>query len=255
MSVDVLHVRKVPRPRSEPFGSAVRTASVSLTATLASRYLHSEMSARVEGPDPGSPDPLTAGLAELKRRLEEIMSRPKATVRDAEEAAEAAKALAELMRAEARALRLLRVSPPKDPAGEPAKPRPGGLPLQGLSLHEAAHRVLETWGWPMHVRELGVRIKSGGWRHPRSTNARPDQIQYQLAARLPRHPETFRRFAPNTFGLAAWGDSPPRREAPKPRLGIFRSPPGQPSAQWLSEHPDEVMKQYFEDESNQWRSS
>ena len=198
------------------------------------------MSARVEASEPDTPDALTAGLDELKRRLEEIMARPKATVRDAEEAAEAAKALAELMRAEERALRLLRGSPPKDPAGEPTKPRPGGLPLEGLSLHEAARRVLERCGWPMHVRELGLRIKSGGWRHPRSVNARPDQIQYQLAARLPRHPETFKRFAPNTFGLADWGDSPPRSEAPKPRLGIISSgePYTGPSARWLSEHDE-----------------
>lgn len=198
------------------------------------------MSARVEPPGPASPDALTAGLAELKRRLEEIMSRPKVTVRDAEEAAEAAKALAELMRGEERALRLLRGSPPQDGAGRPAGPRLSGLPLEGLALHEAARRVLETWGWPMHVRELGLRIKSGGWRHPRSTNARPDQIQYQLAARLPRHPETFRKFGPNKFGLAEWGDTPPKLEAPKPRLGIISSgePYTGPSARWLSEHDE-----------------
>ncbi len=176
------------------------------------------------------------------------MSRPKATARDAEEAAEAAKALAELMRGEERALRVLRASPSEDRAGQPAKPRRSGLPLEGLSLHEAAHRVLETLGWPMHVRDLGVRIKAGGWRHPRSTNARPDQIQYQLAARLPRHPETFKRFAPNTFGLTEWGDAPPRREAPKPRLGIISSgePYTGPSARWLAEHDeawyDEMVK-------------
>lgn len=208
------------------------------------------MSARVGASEPGSSEALTAGLAELKRRLEEIMSRPKATARDAEEAAEAAKALAELMRGEERALRLLRATLPADRGREPVQPRAGGLPLAGLSLHEAARRVLETAGWPMHVRDLGVRIKAGGWRHPRSTNARPDQIEYQLAARLPRHPETFKKFAPNTFGLAAWGDSPPRREAPKPRLGIPSGgePYEGPSARWLSEHPeawyDDMVKDY-----------
>ena len=199
------------------------------------------MSARVEPPETGSTDPLTSGLAELKRRLEEIMSRPKVTVRDAEEAAEAAKALAELMRGEERALRLLRTSPaPQAGTGKPAGPARSGLPLEGLSLHEAARRVLETWGWPMHVRELGTRIKSGGWRHPRAADARPDLIQYQLAARLPRHPETFKKFGPNTFGLAEWGDSPPKTEAPKPRLGMVSSgePYTGPSARWLSEHPE-----------------
>ena len=205
------------------------------------------MSARVEPPEPGSPDTLAAGLGELKRRLGEIMSRPKATVRDAEEAAEAAKALAELMRGEERALRVLRGSPPLDRTGAPTKPRRSGLPLEGLSLHEAARRVLETAGWPMHVRDLGVRIKSGGWRHPRSTNARPDQIQYQLAARLPRHPETFKKFAPNTFGLTMWGDSPPRSERPKPRLGIFAS-----DGPFEHLEGDELMEAYFKDESNRW---
>jgi hypothetical protein len=208
------------------------------------------MSARVEPPEPGSPDDLTAGLTELKRRLEEIMSRPKATVRDAEEAAEAAKALAELMRGEERALRLLGTAPAADREPRPSVPRPGGLPLEGLPLHEAARRVLETGAWPMHVRDLGVRIKAGGWRHPRSAKARPDQIEYQLAARLPRHPETFKKFAPNTFGLAIWGDSPPRTEAPKPHLGIPSSgePYTGPSARWLSEHDeawyDDMVKDY-----------
>jgi hypothetical protein len=92
----------------------------------------------------------------------------------------------------------------------------------------------------MHVSELGDVIKVRGWRHPRSTNARPDQIQYQLAARLPRHPEVFKKFAPNTFGLAKWGDSPPRTERPRPRLGIKTGvePYTGPSARWLSEHPE-----------------
>jgi hypothetical protein len=207
------------------------------------------MSARVGPSEPGAPDdPHAAGLAELKRRLEGIMSRPKTTVRDAEEAAEAAKALADLLRGEERALRLLRTAPPEptpstgtsDDAARAARP-PGGQHLDGLPLHEAARRVLETWGWPMHVEELGLRIKGGGWHHPRSRDAKPNQIQYQLAAQLPRHPETFRKFGPNRFGLARWGDSPPRTAAPKPRLGTPSSgePYTGPSARWLAEHPEE----------------
>lgn len=207
------------------------------------------MSTRVELTGRGVPDDaLTAGLNELKRRLEEIMSRPKTTVRDAEEAAEAARALADLLRGEERALKLLGslFAPDAEadagPAGANTAPPPSAaLRLTGLTLHEAARRVLATCGWPMHVQELGVRIKAGGWRHPRSTRARPDQINYQLAARLPRHAETFRKFGPNTFGLTEWGDTPPKREAPKPRLGIPSSgePYTGPSARWLSEHPEE----------------
>lgn len=189
------------------------------------------MSARV-----GDRAAATGGLDELKRRLEEIVRRPKVTARDA--AAEAARALADLLRGEERALRLLRGS--SDEPGRRPDARSPSLPLEGLTLHEAARRVLEAAGWPMHVRELGVRIEAGGWRHPRAAHPRPDQIEYQLAARLPRHPETFRRFGPNTFGLTAWGDSPPRRGAPEPRLGRPSSgePYAGPSARWLSEHPE-----------------
>ena len=199
------------------------------------------MSAQVEPPEPGSPDAPTADLAELKRRLEEIMSRPKATVRDAEEAAEAAKALAELMRAEERALRLIggRSAAPVD--GSSRRP----YLLTGLTLHRAAERVLDDSGWPMHVSELGTLIKVRGWHHPRSQHARPDQIQYQLAARLPRHPDVFKKFAPNTFGLASWGDSPPRTERPEPRLGLFASDgPFEPL------EGDELMEAYSKDEAN-----
>ena len=189
-------------------------------------------------PEPSS---WNAELSALKERLEQIMRRPKVTARDAEEAGEAAKALADLLRGEERALRLLRSDTTSSIAGDTAgasKARP--YVLAGLPLHEAAQRVLEDSGWPMHVSELGDVIKVRGWRHPRSTNARPDQIQYQLAARLPQHPEVFKKFAPNTFGLAKWGDSPPRTERPRPRLGIKTDGPPYtgPSAQWLSEHPE-----------------
>ena len=178
----------------------------------------------------------TAELSALKERLEEILRRPKVTAREAEEAGEAAKALADLLRGEERALRLLRTEGVTPDAAEAKRP----YVLTGLSLHEAAQRVLEDSGWPMHVSELGDVIKVRGWRHPRSTNARPDQIRYQLAARLPRHPEVFKKFAPNTFGLAKWGDSPPRSERPRPRLGIKTEgePYTGPSARWLSEHPE-----------------
>lgn len=182
-------------------------------------------------------------LRQVKMQLEEIMRRPKVTVRDAEEAAEAARALADLMRAEERTLRLLRAT-----AGSSSVATSGTRSFAGLPLHEAAYIVLSRAGWPMHVRDLGVRIKIGGWLHPRSKNARPDQIEFQLAARLPRHPETFRKVAPNTFGLVEWGDSPPRTKRPKPQLGIL-------SDGSIRLDGDELMDAYVADERSQWDSS
>jgi hypothetical protein len=190
-----------------------------------------------------------AELSALKERLEEIIRRPKVTPRDADEAGEAAKALADLLRGEERALRLLRARGSPSDAGQAKQAKQPYL-LTGLTLHEAAQRVLDDAGWPMHVRELGTLIKIRGWRHPRSTNAPPDQIQFQLAARLPRHPDVFKKFAPNTFGLAKWGEAPPRTERPKPRLGLLGTDPAHegPSARWLSEHDDEWYDDMVKDE-------
>jgi HB1, ASXL, restriction endonuclease HTH domain len=190
-----------------------------------------------------------AELSALKERLEEILRRPKVTARDAEEAGEAAKALADLLRGEERALRLLRAEDPAPPNSSDHV----GLPaeasrrywLTGLPLHEAAERVLEDSGWPMHVGELGLLIKVRGWQHPRSKDAPPDRIRYQLAARLPRHPDVFKKFAPNTFGLATWGDSPPRTQRPKPRLGIAAS-----DGPFEQLDGEELMEDYFSDEAN-----
>lgn len=197
----------------------------------------------MSNPDIASEPPgWQAELSALKERLEEIMRRPKVTARDAEEAGEAAKALADLLRGEERALRLLRIEATPGDGGQDPDPAGARKPyvLAGLPLHEAAKRVLEDSGWPMHVSELGDIIKVRGWRHPRSKNARADLIRYQLAARLPRHPETFKKFAPNTFGLARWGDAPPLPRRPKPRLGLFGKDPNYrgPSARWLAEHPE-----------------
>ncbi len=194
-----------------------------------------------------NPSALSISIDELKRKLEEILARPKVTRHDAEEAVEAAQAIADLMRAEERALRLI------DGGSREAPSRSGsttGGTLAGLTLHEAARRVLQEAGWPMHARDLAVRIKAGGWRHPRSKNARPDQIVFQLAARLPRYPEIFRRVAPNTFALAEWGDSPPRTERPQPRFGLFTGPGGNLS-EWIGNHPEAP----FEGADEPWPSS
>jgi hypothetical protein len=146
---------------------------------------------------PGTPeateDEIVRAVETLKRKLEEVLARPKITYRDAQEAAEAAQLIGDLIRVEQRALRLVRGTETDLDTG-----RAGDL--AGFTLDEAARRVLREEGRPMHARELGARIKARGWRHPRSRAARPDQIIFQLAARLPRQPN-FERVAPNTFAL------------------------------------------------------
>lgn len=132
--------------------------------------------------------------------------------------------------------------------GENGVPAPEGIDLAGLSLHEAARRVLADAGRPLHARELGRRIKARGWRHPRSTAARPEQIVFQLAARLPHYPGLFRRVAPNTFALTEWDGTGAARERPRPRVGIFRGP-GEAISEMIGES-DEPFAQ-----GRPWRSS
>ena len=169
-------------------------------------------------------------VAKLRRRLEAAIEGPILTPEDAERAARAAEALAAYLRAETVAERALALD------AHPDMPRSGGL--EGLKLEDAAERVLDRVGRPMHVRELGNRIKGGGWDHPRSRNPRPDQVNYQLAARLPRdRASRFRRVAPNTFGLVRWDHKPQAR--PKPTFGLFASHNG-PSARETGDRFDEV---------------
>ncbi|HYV02290.1 MAG TPA: HTH domain-containing protein [Actinomycetota bacterium] len=153
----------------------------------------------------------------VKEDLEAVLERTPRTPEDAEAMQEAASILASYLRLEEQVARLSG----RSKRGEEAVRDQGSL--RGLTLHEAARRVLLRAGVPLHARELGTRIKAGGWTHPRSRVARPEQIVFQLAARLPRHPDTFVRVAPNTFGLVEWGerDAPPR---PRPRLGVFLGP-------------------------------
>lgn len=186
-------------------------------------------------------DEIVQAVETLKRKLEEVLTRPKVTYQDAQEASEAAQLIGDLIRVEQRALRLVgRTETDPDPgrAGE----------MAGLTLDEAARRVLREEGRPMHARELGARIKARGWRHPRSKVARPDQIIFQLAARLPRQPD-FERVAPNTFALRGWDQRPPGPR-PRPRGGIF-SGTGDPLAEWIGDHPEAP----HEDERAQWHSS
>jgi hypothetical protein len=152
----------------------------------------------------------------LQEELERLVASPIEDAAGAERAREAAGILAEYLRLRDRADRLL--SPMEDAER-------GAGQLAGLTLHAAAERVLQEAGTPLHARELGARIKAGGWRHPRSKVARPEQIVHQLAARLPRHPQMFRRVAPQTFALAKWGDDGfPARPGIRPRLSLFDGP-------------------------------
>jgi hypothetical protein len=177
----------------------------------------------------------------IRQQLEDALSgRPKSPA-EAERAAKAAEALAAYLRLEANVERLLA------PDG---RPPPHGAQntssLEGLTLHEAAQRVLEQAAVPLHVKELGNRIKAGGWKHKRSPNARPDQIRYQLAARLPRHPDVFIRVSPNTFGLVGWGSEP--SPPPKPRVGLFGGGK-KPTGRDLGSHPEAPAT------AGRWRSS
>jgi hypothetical protein len=156
---------------------------------------------------------------------------------------EAGDILVELIRLEGRARRLLELGRARNMADA------GATDFAGLSLHEAARRVLEEEGRPLHARELGTKIKAHGWRHPRTSTPRPDQIVFQLAARLPKHPDVFRRVAPNTFALAAW-EKGQGRDRPKPSLGLFRSG-GRVTAASIGEHPEAPV----EAEEAAWRSS
>src|SRR6266536_2936363 len=132
---------------------------------------------------------------DVQAELKGLIAQPIATARDAERVHHAAELLAEHLRLEQAARELIEQTSEADRASDD---------LRGMSLHDAAERVLEDAGTPLHVKALGSRLKARGWRHPRSSNAHPERINFQLAARLPKHPDRFRRVAPNTFGLVKW---------------------------------------------------
>lgn len=187
-------------------------------------------------------------MRELLSQLEALVHRPVEDLGSAEVAAEAARLLRDLLRLEADAVALLsRISGDAGSVREQAR-RYESSDYRGLTLHEAARRVLAAAGSPMHVRDLGARIKAAGWRHPRSPHARDDQIEYQLAARLPRHPDAFRKVAPNTFGLAVWPDLPPALPA-RPTLSPVRGR-GPKLARRIGDDPELVFG-----ERPKWRSS
>ena len=177
---------------------------------------------------------------DTRELLEEAIRRPVRSSDDAEAVGEAANLLAELLRVEARV---------RDLVGEDASASTPRTDLRGVALHEAAELVLDEAGVPLHVRDLGARIKARGWRHPRSSHARPQLIQFQLAARLPRYPDRFRRVAPNTFGLAKWEHQAPAPKGRRPRTALFRGP-GSGVARQIGDSAEQVTS-----ESASWRSS
>ncbi|MGH2748472.1 MAG: winged helix-turn-helix domain-containing protein [Actinomycetota bacterium] len=176
--------------------------------------------------------------------LRKVLAKPVTSPADAERAARAAEALAAYLRASERAEEVIREMA-QDVRGQGGHVAGG---LAGLTLQDAAEIVLERAGTPLHVKELGRRIKAGGWRHPRSRAARPDQINYQLAARLPRHAEKFKRVAPNTFALVKWDRESSRSRRRSPRVGLFKGG-GESIGRLSGEHPEAPM------EGSGWRSS
>lgn len=186
----------------------------------------------------------------LQAELRTLLDREVASVEDAELVAEAARLLRDLLRVEQQAEALLEraTGEPAARAAEPAVRYETAHGFEGLALHEAARRVLAAAGAPLHVRDLGARIKAGGWRHPRASRPQPDQIEFQLAARLPRYPAWFRRVAPNTFGLAEWGEASAPRRA-RPRLNAVRGR-GPKLARRIGDDPALIHG-----EQPRWRSS
>lgn len=179
-------------------------------------------------------------MGSVRERLEELIQQPVDSFASAAQVAKAAEALAEIIRAEEEASRVFGIAPLKEPTRTISS-----HDLAGMTLHDAAETVLRDAGIPLHVRELGKRIKARGWTHPRSSRPRPDQILYQLAARLPRHPRVFNRVAPNTFALVDWETVASSRV--RPRFGLFKGPGG--VAAETGEHPERTF------EGTTWRSS
>lgn len=177
----------------------------------------------------------------LKSRLEEIVARPSLTSRDAEEAAEAALAIADLIRSKDRALRVLE-GPVEEPPGRPRET------LEGLPLREAAREVLRREGRPIRARELGELIYEAGWKNPRGAPDRA-RIVHQLSARLGPDPD-FVRWLPGMWALREQGFVETPKVRPKPTFPLFRSPPGTPPAADI----DDELATIMEDDLYSWRS-
>src|SRR6266540_6302734 len=90
---------------------------------------------------------------QVRDELEKAIRGPIQGPRDAERIRRAAELLGEYLILEERARRLL--------GGSTADESPA-TDLRGLSLDDAAERILKEAGVPLHVRELGARIKARG---------------------------------------------------------------------------------------------
>jgi len=204
-------------------------------------YPHFMARPRRELRDTTPEEQLQAGVDALKARLEEIVSRPDLSPRDAEEAAEAALAIADLIRSRDRALRVLEGSVDEPP------PRPRET-LEGLPLREAAREVLRREGRPIRTRELGELIYEAGWKNPRGAPDRT-RIAHQLSARLGPDPD-FVRWLPGMWALREQGFVGLPKDRPKPLFGLFRSPPGSPPAADM----DEELATIMDDDRHAWGS-
>lgn len=158
----------------------------------------------------------------LRRRLDDLVKRPITSPDEGRLVEEAARLLTMLLEIEQRVADLEGGNKPAARVAEQA-PGYGANDFTSLPLHEAARRVLGEAGFPMHSRDLAVRLIARGWRGRGPDRPKPARLADQLAARLPRHPAFFVRVRPNTFALVGM-DLDAKR--PVPRLGVFEGPVG-----------------------------
>lgn len=169
----------------------------------------------------------------LHGRLRALTGRPIDSPADGRVVEEAARLLTMLLEMEER-VAVLEGGATPPPEGEMVgEHAPAYGDFKTLPLHEAARRVLLEDGFVMHARTLAIRLYIRGWRPRRTPDAKPRRIADQIAARLPRHPETFVRVAPNTF----WLVGVEARPRPRPTLPLF-SGPGDLDAKALTESDD-----------------
>lgn len=71
--------------------------------------------------------------------------------------------------------------------------------LSGLSMIDAAERVLAEAGRPMHIMEIVDEMLARGFEYEKH----PTALRASLTGSIERKP-TFRRTAPATYGLSVW---------------------------------------------------